>query len=1629
MKITIWGARGSIPAPTRPAAIHEKVVSALLGVAGVSGKHRDDLLAAISEALPPAAFETDEAYRDYQQQRRRVVETYLRRLSPLAASTAGGNTPCLQIESGNDLFILDAGSGIRELGIKLMEGPCGRGEGVIHMLFSHPHWDHIQGFPFFRPAFIPGNKLFIYSVHDIEKALRRQQEFISFPISLDYMQADKTFIQIKPNEMLTFGDLRIRNICYQHPGDAYGFRFEKGNKVFVYASDSSYPNGMDMRPYLNFFADADLLVFDAQFTQRESDEKEDWGHSSSFVGLEMSQQAKVKNLLLFHYDPTYSDQDLEKILEDTLRFQQNQYPSATPVNVMIAQEGQTFDLRPPQTTQVQQVPGSKAAILTPTGIFDEYVAAELRDQLTAMVAQERPTQLIIDMAQVELLQVAGLRALVKLRKEYQGTPMALAGPSLNVQQLIELAGYLDFFAIYPSVHAALSALRARETMNLPGQVLKNRYRIDHKIGQGRLGTVFMATDTLQNTPVAIKILSPSFSEAAIEQFLRHARQIVNMSHPNIVEVYDCDDDRGIAFMAEEYLESKTLQELIDDYQGRSMPFDLALGIGQALIRALEYSHNHGVVHGDLKPKNVLLAGNTIKISDFGLGRLEGGKALINIDVPLLETSARYLAPEQVLGHPIDARTDLYTLGVVLYELFTGAPVVKEAELDSAEFNHVQPPPPPRQLNPRISRPLEHLILRLLDKDPNKRFASARQVRLILNSMALPVSRDRQPAAIGAERLPLLVGREAQLHQLADLWQASAGGNGQVALIAGPAGIGKSRLAHRAANLFQEGVVLLGSGLNMTGVPPYYPFTSALKAYFNHTPPNLAEQSLGRLLTLLRRHVPEMGHLTARFTGTAAQPHEPSAPPAGGLAGMLAEALDRRPLLLIVDDLHWADAASVQLLGYLAHQAHRLPVMIIVTIDEDAPQSRLLQQTLGQLDGLPHTTRLNLPPISQADTRLMLENIWSQSVPNDLITAIYHRTGGNPMFVEMIAQGLIDEGVVDWRDEKWYFGPVMEAGLPPRVNEAISRRIRRLSRETQSLLHQAAVLGETFNFDDLYELSDLSEWDALESINIALERQLLKNAPGEQALCFSHPLIRQELVGQLSKLKQRLLHREAGEALERQHLSEPKAIAHWLAHHFMQAGEPEKTLIYAIQAAAQAASVYAFQNALHWTGLALDTAEQIGLEQINQEQRFQLLLGLERLHHTRGQRPQQQTALNQLQQLAQQLHAPAAQAMVHLRQSTFEAALGRHREAATEAQAALIAARQAARSELESEATIQLATIALLRGELAEARELLYAAQNELTETEFRAIEARRLNGLGSLYRQQCNATESLQYFRQAAALGQAAGDRYGQALYLSNLADTLLDTGHFSEALETQNFALVMARFTGNRRVEALCLNRLAVAHCEVGLFDQAQSLVEQARRIHREIEDEQGQAADVRVIGRIQLDTRDFVAARDHIGQALEIFQRTKNRPEEQCTWLLLGEALAGLNHIDKARHAFEQAAQATPAQPPPEARIGLARCLLAEGQVATARQEIERLLTEEMAQTPVRQLRLWGNLHLTAHQILDAAGDLDAARRMVEAGYRAVQQIAAQIPDPALRAAYLEQVPAHRTLVSLHETAPVDQ
>jgi len=1621
MRVKVWGARGSIPTPIRPEEIKEKITLAMLGISNIADNRlKEELVAALLEQ--PQVDEPAELFSERLAKQRNIIFTYLDSLPALLSGTAGGNTPCVEIRSGDDLFIIDAGSGIRELGLELMKGPCGQGQGVIHLLFSHPHWDHIQGFPFFRPAFVPGNRIYLYAVHNMEAALKRQQEAISFPISLDYMQADMEFIQLKPDKSLKFGDLRIRCLRNHHPGDAYSFRFEKGNRAFVYASDASYPPGIDLRPYLNFFEDADVLIYDAQFTQRESDEKEDWGHSSSFVGVEMAQQVGVKNLLLFHYDPTYSDEELKKILEDTLKFQINQYPDQQPVKVMIAQEGQTFDLTPLSLSQLRQVPGSQAAILEPNPIFDERTVTELREQLAELQKESGPPQLIIEMSKVDMLQITGLRALIKLKKEQPGMTVTLTGPNTNVQQLIELAGYSDFFTIYPSVHTALSKLQAHETLNLPGQMLKNRYYVKVKKGDGRLGTVFTATDTRLNRPVAIKVLSHAFSEAAIEQFLQHGRQIVDLSHPNIVEVYDCDQDHGLYFMVEELIESKTLRDIIDEQAGQPLQFSVALNIAENMARALEYAHVHRVIHGDLKPKNVLLA-ERIAISDFGLGRLESGKPLLLNETTLVLGTAHYLAPEQILGHPIDGRTDLYALGVILYEIFTGQRPFEGSDKEILEHHRYSDAASPRELNPNISHTLEHLILKLLDKDPNQRYATARQVRRILSSMSSTISGNRDSQTFNHQPRYPLVGRAEQLHQLQNLWKKASQGQGQLVFISGECGIGKSRLARELVQRVERGTVLIGQCRKTDGNGDYCPFTEAINSYLANVPEpdKLANTPVSQVLARIAQFIPQIQLLLPKTV--APQKTQSPTPAPSSLAHIMAPVNAERPWLLILDDLHWANQSSLRLLRYLAQHCTQMNLMIIGLYQNDTEQENIfLAEIINTINRQNNCTSVALERFTGSQVTEMLIGIWSQTVPADLAETIHRRTKGNPLFVTEIVRMLMDENVVSWRDTRWHFGPIVEASLPDQIREAILRRVHRLPEAVQTLLTQATVLGASFFFGDLQEMSSIGGKDALDNLDVALERQLIRQAPGETSLHFNHIEIQKALYENQSPLKRALIHRQAGEALERRHQTKTKNVSGILAFHFLQAGDLKKGLAYSLQAATQAKAVLNYHKAIAWYSQALDALDQLDPEHPNHQQRLKLLLEREQIYNYLGNQRAQAADLATLKTLVQTIADPAGVATVHNRWANYYRHAGRLAQGKTEAEAALKAARIAKNSLLENYSLTQLAAIGASHGQLQTALNHMHSAHNVLDKTGNQEYKARSLSGLAIIYQHLNDYDQAETYCQQALALNRTAGSWPGQAISISIRGRLSLGHGNYSSALVDLQHALSINQLIGMRRGAAICLNQLAVAYQELGQVEMAQKYIKEALAIHHLIGDQPGEAEDLKIWGTIFLARGESAAARDYIGEALEIFNRLGFRLQEGDTWLELGLAQELLGDVVKATTAYGQAQTIQQSVGSKnndlDARTGLVRCHLTENRIDKARTEIETCL-EELKRNGTAGVKYPIRLHLTAYRVFLAADDKKMALVALEEGYALLQKRRRKIKDANLQASFLENVPENKDLL----------
>lgn len=224
----------------------------------------------------------------------------------------GGNTPCVRVDAGSNVLVFDAGTGIRKLGSEI-----GPGALEAHLFFSHLHWDHIQGFPFFLPAFVPGNAIFIHGVRGRDdqatrEVLAAQMSPPTFPVGLDVMRADLCFQDYAAGEAVTLGDTVVRNVPVDHPNGCAAYRVEQGTKSVVYATDLEHGVGEPDPGLVALCRDADLLIYDAMYTPEEysgdvGPSRRGWGHSTFEAGARLADAAGVGTLCLFHHDPTHDD--------------------------------------------------------------------------------------------------------------------------------------------------------------------------------------------------------------------------------------------------------------------------------------------------------------------------------------------------------------------------------------------------------------------------------------------------------------------------------------------------------------------------------------------------------------------------------------------------------------------------------------------------------------------------------------------------------------------------------------------------------------------------------------------------------------------------------------------------------------------------------------------------------------------------------------------------------------------------------------------------------------------------------------------------------------------------------------------------------------------------------------------------------------------------------------------------------------------------------------------------------------------------------------------------------------------------------------------------------------------------
>ncbi len=314
--VKFHGVRGSIPSPLGNEEVEEKLVRAF-------------------QTAKPENLSDDDS-----------IKSFVQTLPHEVRGTFGGNSSCVSMQVGDEKLIFDAGSGIRMLGLELMATEFGRGQGKANIFFSHTHWDHILGVPFFVPFYIKGNKFTIHSpLPDIRERLEGQQKSEYFPIPFSIYASDIDFVILEDKTEHTIGDVKITWKGMYHPGQCFAYRVDYKGKSVVYATDAEYKKlgSSDLKPAVEFFRDADLLIFDSMYTFSEGLEKEDWGHSSTFIGVDLAVEANVKEIAFFHHEPTYSDFKLMDIFRQTEKYLKLVAPKQG-LKMFLSYEGLAVDL-------------------------------------------------------------------------------------------------------------------------------------------------------------------------------------------------------------------------------------------------------------------------------------------------------------------------------------------------------------------------------------------------------------------------------------------------------------------------------------------------------------------------------------------------------------------------------------------------------------------------------------------------------------------------------------------------------------------------------------------------------------------------------------------------------------------------------------------------------------------------------------------------------------------------------------------------------------------------------------------------------------------------------------------------------------------------------------------------------------------------------------------------------------------------------------------------------------------------------------------------------------------------------------------------------------------------------------
>jgi len=959
-------------------------------------------------------------------------------------------------------------------------------------------------------------------------------------------------------------------------------------------------------------------------------------------------------------------------------------------------------------------------------------------------------------------------------------------------------------------------------------IIGNRYELLDLIGAGGMGAVYRAHDRLTDVHVALKQVTvpneqlvtnsvPDPSRQSQIALASEFRTLASLRHPHIISVLDYGfDETQFPYFTMELLESaRPITEVSGDLS-EAVRWQLIM----QMLQALAYLHRRGILHRDLKPDNVLVlatdAGSyQIKVLDFGLAVAHD---YTNESETIVGTLA-YVAPEILQMQTATRESDLYAVGMMMYEMLAGEyPFDMGAVTDLMQSILYFKP----RLNvPGIERPVRSVLRRLLNKEPDKRYASA---ELVMSAIAEVIEVPDRVESVDVRESYLqsaqFVGREQEFAQLQKALLSAKASQGSLWLVEGESGVGKSRLMDelRTVALVEGVTVLSGQGLS-NGALPYEIWRDALRRLI------LSVAVSDEQASILKAIVPDIDRLLNRVIEHAPQLSETAQKER--LVDVIAQVItaQKQPMLLLMEDLHWA-MDSLDPIVQLSDRLSDLPLCIVGSYRSDEQPDiaeNLSSATVMTLNRLTH----------EEIVALSVSMVGTAAHQPGVIELVERETEGNTFFIVEVMRALAeDAGQLDHIGRVTLPASVVTGGM----NAVIERRFNRVPEIYQPLLDVAAVAGRRLDLDILTHVMTFSgDFDgfAIETWLSACDSAAVLSVREDQWQ-FSHDKLREHLLQHLSDEPQ--IHQHVAQAIEAVYPND-KSRYPQLAQHWLAAGNIPKAIRYGIPAAQQMKNVSQYREAIdllynimsRWNQDEVDVGIQCG---------FFTRLG--ELHERTADYQIAREYFERSLDIAETLDAPMRLADVLYGLALVDYNIGEFTSSFENGHRALDIGEDIARPETIAGIYKVMSNIYSKRDEFGASNEYLEKVLDIAREYDIKIEIAGGLNNLGVNAYLMGNHAEARKYYEQALDVYESVGYRSGVALSLGNIGDVVYDDG-LDAQLDYYQRALAIHREIGNQWGMALCLENAAMTLFMGGRHQEAMDDFYEGLAIVRKIGDKFG--------------------------------------------------------------------------------------------------------------------------------------------------------------------------------------------